>query len=476
MNKRFLAVACALALAACATESTLQAPASLTAVADLAPSSSAAVRADLSIDRWWTLFGDAMLDRLVEEALARNADLEKAVARVREAQATLDGVHAAQSPTLDLNYSSQRSKLSEVSVTPIPPGGNRTLNRHRATLDAAYDLDLWGKLSSSTAAARSQLLATEWARSAVEWSLSGQVAQTYFELGAIDRQIEITREVLKVRGRAAEARGREYGVGAGGEFDLRRAEAELTGTEAQLASLARQRSGLESALALLLGRSPAEIGRLQLDRKALDEAHPLAAVLPSGPTAEFMARRPDLKQAEAQLASANYSIESARAATLPSLRLSGSIGSDARSFSDLFSGPAAIWSIAGGIAQPLLDGGRLRARFREEHARAEHALAGYRKAVAGAVVDVRDAYATLDLTQQEFQAQSARSGSLARAHALAQRGFDNGALGYLDLLDAERNWHQSRIDHVSAYRDRLIGQVAAFKALGGGYRHQGSTL
>jgi multidrug efflux system outer membrane protein len=189
-----------------------------------------------------------------------------------------------------------------------------------------------------------------------------------------------------------------------------------------------------------------------------------------------MARRPDLKQAEAQLASANYSIESARAATLPSLRLSGSIGSDARSLSDLFSGPAAIWSIAGGLAQPLIDGGRLRARVREEHARAEQALAGYRKAVAGAVVDVRDAYATLDLTQQEFQAQSARSGSLARAHALAQRGFDNGALAYLDLLDAERNWHQSRIDHVSAYRDRLIGQVAAFKALGGGYSHQGSTL
>src|SRR5262245_32812837 len=199
MNKRLLIVATALALSACATESTVQAPASVTTVGELAPSTSAAVRADLSIDRWWTLFGDPMLDRLVEEALARNADLEKAVARVREAQATLDEVRATQSPTLDLNYSSQRSKLSEVSVTPIPPGGYRTLSRHRATLDAAYDLDLWGRLSSSTSAARSQLLATEWARAAVEWSLSGQVAQTYFELGAVDRQIKITREVRSVR-------------------------------------------------------------------------------------------------------------------------------------------------------------------------------------------------------------------------------------------------------------------------------------
>src|SRR5262245_15041890 len=368
MNKRLLIVATALALSACATESTVQAPASVTTVGELAPSTSAAVRADLSIDRWWTLFGDPMLDRLVEEALARDADLEKAVARVREVQATLDVVRAAQSPTVDLNYSSQRQKISEVSITPVPAGGNRTLNRHRATLDASYDLDLWGKLSSSTAAARSQLLATEWARSAVEWSLSAQVAQTYFELGAVDRQIEITQEVLKVRTRASEARAREYGVGAGSEFDLRRAEAELTGTEAQLAGLSRQRSGLESALALLLGRSPAEIAGLKVSRKVLDEVHPLQAVLPSGSTAEFIARRPDLKQAEAQLASANYSIESARAATLPSLRLSGSVGSDARSLSDLFTGPAAIWSLAGGIAQPITDGRRRRARLGAGHA------------------------------------------------------------------------------------------------------------
>jgi outer membrane protein, multidrug efflux system len=475
MNKRLLMVACALALAACATESKLTPSASTTTIPELAPGAGAQVR-DLTIDRWWSLFGDPVLDRLMEEALARNADLETAVARVREAQATLDVVRAAQSFTVDANASSSRSQISEVSSMPVPPGVNRVSNRHRVSLDAAYDLDLWGRLSSTSAAARSQLLASEWARSAVEWGLTARVAQSYFELGAADRQIELTEQVRSVRQRALDARRREYAAGAGSELDLRRAEAELTGSEAQLASLARQRAGLERALILLLGRTPAEIVNGGLQRSALNEIGPLEAVLPSGPTSNLLVRRPDLRQAEAQLAAANYSIEAARAATLPSARLSGSLGSDAKSLADLFSGPAAIWSVAGGLAQPIIDGGRLRAKVREERARAEQSLAGYRKTVAGAVLEVREAYSALDLTQQEYQAQRARVVSLARAHDLAERGYAIGALGYLDLLDAERNWHQARLDQVGAYRDRLISQVAAFKALGGGYIHQGSTL
>ena len=476
MSKRLLVAACALALAACATAPEVKPAASVTAIPELAPGAAATLRNDLAIDRWWSLFGDPVLDRLMEEALARNADLETAVARVHEAQATLDVVRAAQSFTLDANYSSSRSQLSEVSSMPVPPGVNRVSNRHRASLDAAYDLDLWGRLSSSTSAARSQLLATEWARSAVEWSLTARVAQSYFELGAADRQVELTEQVRRVRERALDARRREYAAGAGSELDLRRAEAELTGTEAQLASLGRQRAGLERALTQLLGRSPAEIISGGLQKNALDEAKPLDAVLPGGQTADLLVRRPDLRQAEAQLAAANYSIAAARAATLPTARLSGSLGSDAKSLSDLFSGPAAIWSIAGALAQPIVDGGRLRAKVREEQARAEQALAGYRKAVSGAVLELREAYSALELTQQEFQAQRARVVSLARARDLAQRGYDAGALGYLDLLDAERNWHQAQLDQVSAYRDRLNGQVAAFKALGGGYIHQGSTL
>ena len=465
-----------LALVGCTPLVQVKPDAALTTLPELPASRAAKVEQNLSIDRWWQHFDDAALDRLMDEALAKNADLESALGRVREAQASLNAVRAAQSPTLDANARSSRDQRSNVSATPIPPGVGRQTSSHRLSFDAGYEADLWGRLSSSTRAARQQLIASEWARAAVEWGVTASVAETYFQLAAVDRQIAISESMRAGRARNVELRSRENDAGVGTEFDLRRAEAELTGTQATLASLQRQRSSLERALALLTGRTPREIATMALERLALDEAREFRPVLPQGAAGELLVRRPDIRQAEAQLAAANASIEAARAATLPSLRLSGSIGSDARSMSDLFTGPAAIWSLAASLSQPIFDGGRLKAQMRAEQAKAEQALAGYRKTVTTAVADVRDAYLALDLEQQALASQKARAAALERSLGLAQLGYDNGALGYLDYLDAERNWYQAQLDHVSAYRDGLIGQVAAFKALGGGYTNPGRTL
>jgi multidrug efflux system outer membrane protein len=453
MRKRFSALMVALAFAGCASTTPTQTP--QFTLPQLAPSSSAQL-VELSIDRWWTLFGDAALERLMDEALSHNADLESALARVREAQAVLDGARGAQSPTLDAKAGAEK---------------NRHSSAYRVSLEAAYDVDLWGKLSSATAAARHQLLATEWARASIEWGLTASVAQTYFELGAVDRQIVVSEAVRASRLNTVVLRNREYGAGAGSEFELRRAEAELAAAESTLVGLGRQRAALDSALQLLLGRN----SPLDFARNPLDEAKPLTTVLPQGAAAELLVRRPDIRQSEAQLRAANASIDSARAATLPQLRLSGVLGSDAKSLSDLFTGPAALWSLGASLAQPIFDGGRLRARVAEEEARAAQSLASYRKTVAGAVVEVREAYANLDLTQSAFQAERERVASLTRAHELARRGYAAGALGSLDLLDAERNLYQAQLQQVSAYRDRLISQVAAFKALGGGYTNTGRS-
>jgi multidrug efflux system outer membrane protein len=463
MKQTLLAVAATLALAACAS-SPRGDLALKTEVPHLKPSTSPTIQS-ISIHRWWTLFGDLALERLIDEALAHNADLESAIARVREAQASLRLVRAAQSPTLDAKAGSARNHQA-----------GQTYSSHRVTLEAGYEADLWGKLSSSTAAARHQLLATEWARAALEWSLTAAVAEAYFELAAVDRQIEISQAVRASRLDTVSLRRKEHGVGAGTELDLRRAEADLASTDSTIASLGRSRAALEHALALLSGRSPKQIATDRFAPATLDESKSVQAVLPQGAAADLLVRRPDVRQAEAQLAAANASIEAARAATLPSVKLSGAIGSDANTLSNLFSGPAAIWSLGGSLAQPLLDGGRLRARVDEEHARGEQALAAYRKAVAVAVSDLREAYANLDLTEQAFNAERNRVAYLSRAHDLARRGYGAGAISYLDLLDAERNLYQAQLEQVGAYRDQLIGQVAAFKALGGGYLNSGTTL
>jgi multidrug efflux system outer membrane protein len=442
-----IVIAVALALAGCS--GTGHAPLQVAPeVPHLAPT---ARLEPISIERWWTLFGDAQLERLIDEALVYNADLESASARVREARAVLGQVRAAELPGVELNASSARLHERD------------TVSKHRVSLDTGYEVDLWGKLSSGTKAARYQLLSTEWARAALEWSLTASVAEAYFELAAVDRQVEISNAVRASRLSTVLLRQREYAAGAGSELDVRRAEAELASTDSTLASLGRQRAALQTALAVLVGRG------FEFAAAPMSEAQAFAAVLPQGAAADLLVKRPDVRQAEAQLAAANASIDAARAATLPSIFLSGSIGSDARKVSDLFSGPAGLWSLGASLAQPIFDGGRLRARVDEEHARGEQARAAYRKAVAVAVADLREAYANLGLTEQAFHAERNRVASLGRAHDLARRGHAAGALAYLDVLDAERNLYQAQLQHVGAYRDQLIGQVAAFKALGGGY-------
>jgi multidrug efflux system outer membrane protein len=437
----------------------------------LASSTTATTRAPavLAIDRWWTSFNDVQLNGLMDEALARNEDLEAAAARVREAQANLDATRAAWWPTLDAKFQNGRSQQSQVGGTPLPPGLDRRATSHTAQLTTSYEVDLWGRLASSTAAARSDLLATEWARAGLQWSLTARLAEAYFGLIAADRQIEISVAVRAGRQATLDLRQREQRAGTGNEFDVRRAEAELIAAESTLASLARQRIALEHALTGLLGRSPAEIASGALPRARLDESQAAQAQLPEGAAAQLLARRPDVRQAEAQLAAANSGIDAARAATLPALRLTGSIGSDARKIADLFSGPAFIWSIAASATQAIVDGGKNDARVRAEQARAAQALANYRKAIAAAVLDLREAYATLDVTHEAFRAEQARAAALARARELAQVGRDAGVLNNIDLLDAERNLYQAQLQQVTAYHDQRVAQVAAFKALGGGY-------
>lgn len=466
---RLGALAMALGLAGCGSAALVQhdaqaapLPAVLPA---LAPAAGVAQRADLAIDRWWTLFNDPALDALVAQVLARNHDLEAAAARVREARAQLDEVRGAQSPSLDLQAQHARSRQSRDGA--LPPGADPFVSNHKVQLAAQYDVDLWGRLASGSEAARQRLLSQEWARAALQWSLTAQVAEAHFSLRAVQRQIDLSDAVRDSRGRTVKLRRAEFDAGSASALDLRRAEAELAGTAATLASLQRQRAALEATLALLAGQPVERLAMTEPARQPLDTVQPFVAQLPQGDAAQWLVRRPDLRQAEARLAAARADIQAARAATLPALRLSGAVGSDVRSLSNLFNAPGFVWSAAAGVTQSLFDGGQAKARVKEADARADAALADYRQAVLAAVVELRQAYVELDLTQQAQRAEQDRVVALEQARRLAELGYAHGALGQLDLLDAERNAWQAQLNEVTATRDRLIGQVAAFKALGG---------
>lgn len=427
-----------------------------------------AVTTPLDIDRWWTLFDDPQLDRHISDALARNADLAVAAARLREARAQLDQAAAAEGPRADLQATSGRIR-SPSQPAGLPEGAARTGGAHRAALTAEHELDLWGRLGAGTQAARERLQAQAWARASVAWSLTAQVAEAHFARRALDRQLAIAQAVRLGRQREVMLRSTELQAGAGAELLLRRAQAELASADATVAALSRRSLAVHNVLALLTGVPLEELARAwRIDAQPLDPSQPFETRLPSGALAQLLVRRPDVRQAEAELLAARADVAAARAGTLPAVRLSGSVGSDVRELSSLFTGAGFAWTLASSLVQSVFDGGRSRAQVHQTEARSDAARARYQRTVAAALSDVREAYLAVDLDAQALQAEQARVASLARALALARIGQQAGVSAPLDTLDAERNHFQAQLAEVDAYRGRLLGQVAVFKALGGG--------
>ncbi|MBL8346345.1 MAG: efflux transporter outer membrane subunit, partial [Rubrivivax sp.] len=427
----------------------------------------------LAIDRWWVHFNDPALNTLIEGALTRNADLGIAAARLREARAQLDEARGAQSPTLDLQASSGRARASADSLGGSPgetsSGRGHTGSAHKVALAAQYEVDLWGRLAAGTDAARARLASQAWAHAAIEWGLSAQLAEVHFSLRTMQRQREIAEAVRLGREQTVALRRTGHAAGVGSEFELRRAEAELASAETTLAGLQRQQLALESARALLAGTPLAQLAAAPSADVPLDPAAAFEARLPQGDMATLLLRRPDLRQAEARLAATRADIGAARAATLPALRLSGSVGSDVRELSNLFNGPGFAWALAASAAQSLFDGGRAGARIEQAQARSDAALLAYRQSVATALAELREAYAAFDTAERALAAERRRVAALAQAMRLARLGHEAGVLPQIDALDAERSHFQAQLAEVDTYRDRLLGQVAAFKALGGGH-------
>jgi multidrug efflux system outer membrane protein len=421
--------------------------------------------------RWWTLYADPALDRLVDEALAHNRDLELATARVDEARALLQVEDGRQSPSVDAGFQRDRSRSSERSATPLPPGTPLERNNYRAQLNVAYELDLWGRLSNASKAARADLLASEAARETVRIALVIDVARGYFTLVALDAQIESTRRSLELRSRNLELQAARRSAGLIGDYDYRQLEAEVAAARAQLPALERSRSTEELALAVLLGRSPRAIIEDTVTRSA-GRGEPAPPAVPEGMPSELLLRRPDVVEAEQRLIAANARIGAARAALFPRISLTGFLGSESSSLGNLFSGPSLIWQLAFGLAQPIFQGGRLYGEIDAVKARERQAIAHYQKTLQTAFREVRQALIAQTRAREVFDAEGQREAALADALRLARIRYDNGLSSQLEVLDVERNLLQAQLNRADALRAQRAAVADLVKALGGGWQGQ----
>ena len=416
--------------------------------------------------RWWRIYSDASLDKLVDEGMAQNADLLIAAARIDEARGLLAEIQGGYYPVLDARAGASRQRISQRTATAFP-GIPTQYSDYRAALNVSWDIDLFGRIRSSADAARAELKASEASRDAVRLALAAQIAKSYFALRSFDEQVDLTRKTVALREEALALQRRRYQGGIISEFDLRQLEAETAAVRAQLPPLERQREAEEAALGVLLGRSPRLIFEGGVTRMLAYDEMPGATVVPAGMPSELLLRRPDLVQAEEQLMAANARIGVARADMFPSISLTGFYGRESASLSNLFTSPAAIWQVAGGLTQPIFAGGRLAARTDQAEARERAALAQYQKTIQTAFSEVRAALAAQARARESFDAESERATALADTLRLARLRYQNGVASQLDVIDAERGLLAARIARIEALRAQRAAVADLFRALGG---------
>ena len=415
--------------------------------------------------RWWRIYDDPALDKLVDEARTRNSDLLIAAARVDEARALLAEQESFFYPRVDAQASAARSRISQRNATSFPGIPNQ-FAQYRAGLNVSYELDVFGRLRAGEAAARAELAASEASREAVRLALAAQVTKSYYALHSFNQQVALTRQTLELRDEALRLQRRRFEGGVISEFELRQLEAEAAVVRAQLPPLESAREREEAALAVLLGRTPKEVMQARFEVAPM-EPKLAAPVVPSGMPSELLLRRPDLVVAERSLAAANARVAAARAQMFPSIALTGLLGSESRALSDLFSGPATVWNLAAGITQPIFAGGRLQAQTDAARARERAVLAQYEQAIRNAFGEVRAALITQARSRESFEAETAREAALRETLRLARLRYQNGVASQLDLIDAERGLLAARIGRIEALRAHRAAIADLFRALGG---------
>ena len=412
--------------------------------------------------QWWTVFDDEVLNQLETEALAYNKDLQAAVARVDEARAAVGIATADQLPSLSAAAQSGRAGSKAGSGE----------SQSTANVSVSFELDLWGKYRRLSEAARAQLLASEAARDTVRLTLTADVAKNYFALRMLDAQLEIAQRTLKARQENVRIYTSRYKNGYSTEVDLKRVEANMASVQAQEQQLRLKISQTETALSVLVGKSPRQIAEGATPRgKKLAEIT-LIPNVPEGLPSDLLARRPDVRSAEGSLIAANANIGAARAAYFPSIPLTASAGYASGALNTLFTGSSGVWAIGGQLLAPIFEGGKIRAQNKQAEAQYREMLATYEKTVQGAFKEALDALSANRINREIFESYNQQTVAMQRSYDLTKKQEDAGLIGVTDLLNVEENLLSAEMNLASARNDELAAVVNLSKALGGGWNVQ----
>jgi NodT family efflux transporter outer membrane factor (OMF) lipoprotein len=420
----------------------------------------------VALDRWWTIFGDAQLTTLIDQTLAANPDAKSAAARLAEARAARTGALTKFLPQGDATGSTRETHTNQISGTRFDFPGFSTSgvsDNAQANFNVSWELDVFGRLFAAGRAANADVAAARFDYEGTRASLAAQVADAYFQARGLTVQLADARETARIQRALYDMATKRAQHGLAATSDADRVAGDLSQADAQVAALEAQLQVQRRTLLILAGRVVEPTANLAL-APGIGEIPPVPASVPS----QLLARRPDVRQAQAQVASAVGRLDVAKLAILPTFTLTPGLGWQ-RIAQPGFSSTTSNWSIGAGVAQPILNIPNLLAQMHVQSARAEQAVAAYEKAVQTAFGETESALVNLDADRRRVVLLTDGEARAARAYEASRVGYARGLTDLQTALSAEQSWRTTHAQLTSAQIQALRRAVQAYKALGGGW-------
>ena len=413
---------------------------------------------------WWEVFQDPILKTLIQEALRNNYDAAIAAARVREARANVGVARSDYFPSLNSNVGASRTKVGPGVLGgaggPVP---NAT-NFYSASTIMSWELDVWGRIRRLNEAARAALLATEDARRAVWLTLVSDLAQAYFEMLALDVRLQIARDSTAAYQRTYDLFLDRLNLGVASKLETSRALGALSDAQANIPQLESDIVAKENQISTLLGKAPGPIAR---GKPMYDQV--VVPSVPAGLPSTLLERRPDLRQAEQALVSANARIGVAKAEFFPKLSLTVLLGTASPEVSALTGGSATIWAVSGLVSGPLLNAGRTLGTYRASVAQWDQARLQFEQTVLLALREVSDALTRLTRLSSAETAQDMAVKALGEAVEHAMDRYRQGLANYFEVLEAQQQLYPAQNALAQIRQNRLLAYAQLYRALGGGW-------
>ena len=410
--------------------------------------------------KWWTLFGDATLDQLVQQAIQDNADVQIAFARIGMAQALAVQAGAALYPTLNLTASGTRATSGpSVSVT----GVGVQANTSQVGLVTAYELDVWGRVRRNIESATALATSSQYEKDSVSLTVAALVSNLYLRLRSLDAQMVVLQDSVRTRTYSLKVAEAKFQGGLVSPIDVNQGQAALAASQATLSEVTRQRAIAQNQLGVLTGK-------LDLAIAARDVRQlPVPPLPPEGLPSTIVESRPDVNRAEQDLIAANARIGVATAGLFPTFSLVGLFGAQSVAFSSFLTDQSSVWSAGIGLLAPIFSGGLLQGRLDYAKAQQQEVLGAYVKVVRNAFGEVSDALVSVRQTLQTEEYLSQQVQASNKAQELATLRYEAGYVDFLNVLEAQRVANEANLAFVVNRSARLQANVDLFKALGGGW-------